>query len=173
MNWPVADRAIINASPLIFLSRSGYLDLLQAFAKEIWAPEPVTSEILRRGRHDISARAIEQTGWLIITPVAHIPTAITEWGLGAGESSVLALAHPGAEAIIDDLAGRKCAARLSIPVRGALGIVLIARNRGLIPKARPVLNNAEGRQNASTASAVIPAKAGIQWCIQSISAERE
>lgn len=51
----------------------------------------------------------------------------------------LALAHPGAEAIIDDLAGRKCAPRLSIPVRGTLGIVLIARNRGLIPKARPVL----------------------------------
>ena len=47
MNWPVADRAIINASPLIFLSRSGYLDLLQAFAQEVWAPEPVASEILR------------------------------------------------------------------------------------------------------------------------------
>ena len=141
MNWPVADRAIINASPLIFLSRSGYLDLLQAFAQEVLAPEPVASEILRRGRHDISAMAIEQTEWLIITPVAHIPPAITEWGLGAGESSVLALAlaHPGAEAIIDDLAGRKCAARLSIPVRGTLGIVLIAKNRGLIPKARPVL----------------------------------
>ena len=137
MNWPVADRAIINASPLIFLSRSGYLGLLQAFAKEVLAPEPVASEILRRGRHDISARAIEQTEWLIITPVAHIPPAITEWGLGAGESGVLALAlaHPGAEAIIDDLAGRKCAARLSIPVQGVLGIVLIARNRGLIPDA--------------------------------------
>ena len=141
MNWPVADRAIVNASPLIFLSRSGYLDLLQAFTKEVRAPEPVASEILRRGQHDISAGAIEQTEWLIITPVAHIPAAITEWGLGAGESSVLALAlaHPGAEAIIDDLAGRKCAARLSIPVRGVLGIVLIARNRGLIPKARPAL----------------------------------
>lgn len=141
MNWPVADRAIINASPLIFLSRSGYLGLLQALTKEVRVPEPVAAEILRRGRHDISARAIEQTEWLIITPVAHIPPAITEWGLGAGESSVLALAlaHSGAEAIIDDLAGRKCAARLSIPVRGTLGIVLIAKNRGLIPKARPVL----------------------------------
>ena len=104
MNWPVADRAIINASPLIFLSRSGYLGLLQAFTKEVRVPEPVASEILRRGRHDISARAIEQTEWLIITPVAHIPPAITEWGLGAGESSVLALAlaHPGAEAIIKE-----------------------------------------------------------------------
>ena len=61
MNWPVADRAIINASPLIFLSRSGYLDLLQAFAQEVLTPEPVASEILRRGRHDISVRAIEQT----------------------------------------------------------------------------------------------------------------
>ena len=59
MNWPVADRAIVNASPLIFLSRSGYLDLLQAFTKEVRAPEPVASEILRRGRHDISTRAIE------------------------------------------------------------------------------------------------------------------
>ena len=85
MNWPVAGRAIINASLLIFLSRSGYLDLLQAFAKEVWAPEPVASEILRRGRHDISARAIEQTAWLITTPVAHIPTTVTEWGLGAGK----------------------------------------------------------------------------------------
>lgn len=147
------------AADIAGMDRADFPRALSSMGKDSF--EPVTSEILRRGRHDISARAIEQTGWLIITPVAHIPTAITEWGLGAGESSVLALAHPGAEAIIDDLAGRKCAARLSIPVRGALGIVLIARNRGLIPKARPVLNNAEGRQNASTASAVIPAKAGI------------
>ena len=64
-----------------------------------------------------------------------------EWGLGPGESSVLALAneHPGMEAIIDDLAGRKCAAHLKIPVRGTLGIVLVSKKRGVIPKARPVM----------------------------------
>jgi predicted nucleic acid-binding protein len=61
--------------------------------------------------------------------------------LGAGESSVLALAneYPGKETIIDDLAGRKCAASLNIPVRGTLGIVLVAKKRGVIPKARPVI----------------------------------
>jgi predicted nucleic acid-binding protein len=143
MNLPVADKAIINASPLIFLSRSHHLDLLQAFACEIWVPEPVATEILHRGQQDITARAIEQTEWLITKPVSHIPTAITEWRLGAGESSVLALAneHPGTETIIDDLAGRKCAASLNIPVRGTLGIVLVAKKRGLIPKARPIIED--------------------------------
>jgi predicted nucleic acid-binding protein len=42
-------------------------------------------------------------------------------------------------AIIDDLAGRKCAACLDIPVRGTLGIVLEAKRRGVIRQARPVL----------------------------------
>ena len=139
----MADKAIINASPLIFLSRSHHLDLVQPFASEVWIPEPVAAEILQRGQQDITARAIEQTDWLIIQPVATIPTIITEWCLGAGESSVLALAneHPGIETIIDDLAGRKCAASLNIPVRGTLGIVLLAKKRGLIPKARPVIED--------------------------------
>ncbi len=121
----------------------GHLDLLLAFAREIWAPEPVATEILHRGQHDITARAIEPTEWLITESVSHIPTAVTEWRLGAGESSVLALTseHPGTEAFIDDLAGRKCAASLNIPVRGTLGIVLVAKKRGLKAKARPVIED--------------------------------
>ena len=72
-----------------------------------------------------------------------IPLAILEWRLGSGEPGVLALAHqhPGIDAILDDLAGRKCAASLGIPVRGTLGIVLVAKQRGLIPQARPVLED--------------------------------
>jgi len=100
-------------------------------------------EILRRGPRDKTAQAIEQTDWLVISPVVNIPARIAEWRLGAGESSVLALAveHPGTEAIIDDSAGRKCAASLKIPVRGTLGIVLVAKRLGLIPKARPVIED--------------------------------
>jgi len=137
----VAERAVINASPLIILSRSRHLDLLQVFAKEIWIPEPVAAEIHHRGAQDITAQAINETVWLITKPVSAVPTAIVEWRLGAGESGTLALAleHPGTEAIIDDLAGRKCAASLDIPVRGTLGIVLTAKNRGIIPKSRPII----------------------------------
>jgi len=128
-------QAVINASPLIFLSRSRYLSLLQNFAREIWVPDPVAGEIRHRGAQDITVQAIEQTAWLISKPVPTIPTPVVEWRLGVGESSTLALAleHPGTEeAIIDDLAGRKCAASLGIPVRGTLGIVLVAKRRAVL-----------------------------------------
>ena len=51
----------------------------------------------------------------------------------------LAYGYPEREAIIDDLAGRKCAAFHGIPVRGTLGLVLAAKRRGFIAKARPVM----------------------------------
>ncbi len=138
----MADTAIINASPLIFLSRSRHLDLLRTVADEIWVPEPVATEIQQRGSHDLTAQAIADTDWLITKPVATMPATIAGWRLGAGESGVLALAlEQQREAIIDDRAGRKCAATLSIPVRGTLGIVLVAKQRGVIPKARPVIED--------------------------------
>ena len=54
----------------------------------------------------------------------------------------MALAHAHSlEAIIDDLAGRKCAASLGILARSTLGIVLAAKQRGLITQARPVIED--------------------------------
>lgn len=138
----MAERAVINASPLIFLSRSRHLDLLRCIAPTIWVPEPVADEIMHRGAQDVTARAIEDTAWLVIRAVTDTPTSILEWRLGSGESATLALAHAqGVEAIIDDLAGRKCAASLGISVRGTLGTVLVAKKRGVIPKARPVIED--------------------------------
>lgn len=51
-----------------------------------------------------------------------------------------AWAHNGSDAILDDLAGRRCAAALNIPVRGTLGLVLTAKQRGHISSARQLLN---------------------------------
>jgi len=79
-------------SPLIFLARSGHLELLKVFADEVWVPEPVAAETLHRRQHDITARVIDKTDWLIRKPVGDIPIAVLDWRLGAGESAVLALA---------------------------------------------------------------------------------
>lgn len=133
--------AVINASPLIFFSRGQRMDLLHHFADPIFVPEPVAHEIRMRGLQDITAKSLENTSWLEIVASPPTPEIISDWALGPGESSVLsyAYANPGVETIIDDLNGRKCASLLKIPVRGTLGIILVAKKRGLIPKARPVI----------------------------------
>ena len=42
------------------------------------------------------------------------------------------------EVILDDRAARDCATTLGLPVRGTLGVVLLAKREGLIPRVRPV-----------------------------------
>lgn len=139
----MAERPVINASPLIFLSRGGILDLLQLLDDEILVPSAVAVEIQQRGTNDPTVLALTQTNWLVVVETPPTPEIIQSWDLGKGESSVLtwAYTHPGTEAIVDDLAARRCAAVLEIPVRGTLGLVLTAKQRGKIPAARPVLNN--------------------------------
>jgi predicted nucleic acid-binding protein len=61
--------------------------------------------------------------------------------LDAGESSVLAPAvdHPNSEVVLEDLAARRCAARLRIPCFGTLGLLLSAKRLGVIAAARPLV----------------------------------
>ena len=135
------ERPAINASPLIFLARGGWLDLLKVVAPEIAVPQAVAREIQHRGPADPTAQALARSSWLIPVDPGPVPELIQAWDLGPGESAVLtwAFSHPGTEAIIDDLAGRRCAATLGIPLRGTLGVVLAARKREWIPAARPVV----------------------------------
>ena len=133
---------IVNASPLIFLSKGDHLDLLQTVGDSVIVPKTVADEIRRRGPDDVTARALTETEWLKTVDVPDVPPAIQAWDLGPGESAVLALAFAESEreVIIDDLAGRRCAASLDIPVRGTLGVVLLAKKQGRIENARPVVD---------------------------------
>jgi predicted nucleic acid-binding protein len=106
-------------------------------------PAPVAHEIQRRGLSDPAAQAIASTDWLQVVNVPQVPQAIQAWDLGPGESAVLTWCSQrfGAEAIIDDLAGRRCAQALGIPVRGTLGLVLLGKKSGRIVAARPVVES--------------------------------
>jgi len=137
----VSRQPVVNASPLIFLARAGLIDFLQLAGEIVAVPSPVVKEIRFRGSNDPAVKAVEETPWIVLVDPPPTPDVILAWDLGSGESSVLAWAHahPGTEAILDDLAARRCAATLGIPVRGTLGLVLMAKKRGTIPAARPVL----------------------------------
>ena len=137
----MAERPVVNASPLIFLSKGNLLELLQLASEEIVVPVAVATEIQRRGQADVTVQALERTPWLTVVTTPQVASKIRNWDLGEGESAVLAGAdaHPGTEAIVDDLAARRWATTLDIPIRGTLGLVLTAKQKGIIPAARPIL----------------------------------
>lgn len=110
-------------------------------------PGSVVNEIRRRGPEDATVRMLRDTEWLRTVTAPEVPPVIQAWDLGPGESAVLAHAYeePEREVIIDDLAGRRCAASLDISVRGTLGVVLLAKQQGRIERARPVVD--ELREN--------------------------
>jgi predicted nucleic acid-binding protein len=72
----VGEPAVTNASPLIFLARGGYVDVLQFTGDRVLVPEPVAREIGARGPQDLTARALESTQWLQIVDPPEVPAFI-------------------------------------------------------------------------------------------------
>ena len=132
---------MVSASPLIILGRSGLLWLLQLVGDPVLVPRTVADEVEQFGSDDPTVRALAELSWLEIVDTGPIAAAVAGCTLGRGESAVLtwALAHPGAVAVLDDLPGRRCAASLGITTRGTLDLTLIARQRGVVARARPLV----------------------------------
>jgi predicted nucleic acid-binding protein len=131
----------VNTSPLVFLAREDLLEILRVGADSVVVPKPVIEEIRGHGIDDPTVQALDRVNWLTIVPGPVIPPAIAARRLGPGESAVLALAlaKENAWAVIDDWDARRCARALSIPAIGTLGLVLLAKQEGSIPAARPVV----------------------------------
>lgn len=138
---------VLNASPVIVLAKVGQLDLMSSMASELLVPDAVVSELLS-GPSDDPARIAVESGWGKRISPRETPTSVIEWGLGQGETAVLAVAleHSGALAVLDDAEGRKCARTVGVRVLGTLGIVLRAKKRGLVPSAAGLVRSlrAEG-----------------------------
>jgi predicted nucleic acid-binding protein len=137
----VSSRRIVNASPLILLAKIGRIDLLQMDGVDVVVPAAVLDEIAAHGEGDLVAEVVRGEDWLAIVPSPPVPDDIKARRLGAGESAVLSLAltEPDVEVVLDDMAARRCAGDLKIRCVGTLGLVLIAKELGAIPEARPVV----------------------------------
>lgn len=132
---------VCNAGPLISLARIGRLDLLPALFGEIVVPpavhREVTSDEALPGATDL-ARA----GWLRLAE-ARDRSSIERLfsSLDRGEAEVLILARElAATAAIDEKRGRRLAVELGVPQTGTVGILLAAKQAGLVPSIRPLLD---------------------------------
>ncbi|MCF7996408.1 MAG: DUF3368 domain-containing protein [Chromatiaceae bacterium] len=131
----LAERAVINAGPLVALSLAGRLDLLPALFSEFWIPQRVFDEVTVAGMGRPGAETLAGARW-----AAHVrssaeadPLLVAE--LDPGEAAVITLARSLAPclAIIDEKRGRKIAHSIyGLPVKGTAGLLVEAHRRGLL-----------------------------------------
>ena len=128
-------RVVADSSAIIGLQRVERLDLLQKLFGEVLVPAAVVREV--------TYRVAALPDWIRARELTRpLPPEISERRLGPGESEAIALAFEmGIErVVIDDLRARVVAARLGLEVVGAGALLALAKRRGIIPAARPLLD---------------------------------
>lgn len=138
----MAENWILNASPLIVLARIGQEELIQTLADQVIIPRAVATEVEAGPAQDKARQILAAGQFAIVDSPPPLPELLS-WDLGSGETAVLSLAVADRKwtAILDDAAARKCARSFSIPVKGTLAIVLMAKRRGLISSATGVIQH--------------------------------
>jgi uncharacterized protein len=134
---PAPRRVVSNTTPLIALANIQQLDLLPSLFERIMIPSAVAKELTAAGMETPGATVL-QTTWIQVVPV-HDTRIAEAFPLDKGEAETLALAiEQNAELIIaDEHLARRHARRLELPLTGTMGILLLAKERGLITLLRP------------------------------------
>lgn len=132
-------RVVINASPLIALCRSQLHTLLPQVFESIYVPAEVWQEVVNGGKEDAATRLVPTLDWLKRLPPVEVALDIQRWNLGAGESAVMHYARELSvdRAILDDAAARRCARSINVAMTGTCGVIVLAKRRGILPKAEP------------------------------------
>ena len=133
---------VIDTSPIRAPAHLGHLDLLHALFSEVLVPHAVATELEKpRARFlPISLQGLIFAS--IQAPRNRKAVEELQATLGPGEAEALVLAvEVGAAAIlIDESAGRAAALRRGLSPLGVLGILLRAKQRGLVDTLRPLLD---------------------------------
>jgi predicted nucleic acid-binding protein len=133
---------VCNATPLINFAAINRLDILQATFSKIVIPQAVRNETTVAGfpASEFVLQAIAAK-WLQVQPIssitANIPSELDE---GEREAITLALETDESQILLDEREARQVAQSLGLQVIGTLGILLLAKKRGIITQAQPVLD---------------------------------
>jgi predicted nucleic acid-binding protein len=117
--------------------------LLQALYQRVLIPTEVADEFARLAKIQLRFAGLILPDWIEIFPAPKpYPAKVTEAELDAGESAAIALClEQKAEALlIDELLGRKLAAKLGIRITGIIRILIEARDRNLVSSIKVLLN---------------------------------
>lgn len=131
---------VSNTTPLIGLATIQRFDLLKALFNEIHIAQAVYDEAVVAGREVGGAkREVSQATWIKVVPVQDrlaVDVLLDELDLGEAETIVLARELQADWVLMDERKGRRKLTQLNLNKVGTVGILLQAKQRGLIPNLR-------------------------------------
>jgi hypothetical protein len=136
---------VSDTSPLRALAHVGQLELLPHFFDRVLVPPAVVAELASPvGR--LPPLDLRDIGFARIQAPREGPQLrelLERLDAGEAEALALALEIRADRVLIDEAAGRSVASELGLTVIGALGVLLLGKQDGLVPAIGPLLDRLE------------------------------
>ena len=132
---------VSNSSVIIALARICRLDLLEKLFGKIIVPEAVWREATVEGKP--GREKVLRAGFIRVEEVRDRKLATLLKELvddGEAEAITLALEVDADILLIDEHEARNLAKKLGLQIMGTLGVLALAKHRGLIPEVKPIVD---------------------------------
>jgi predicted nucleic acid-binding protein len=139
---------VSDTTPISELAKVDHLDLLPKLFGKVVIPQGVFNE-LQVGEHP-AAKLVQDLSWLEVVTVDNqqlVRELQQSFKLDLGESEAIALAEEirASQLLIDERAARKVAMARKLPLIGTVGILLLAKRRGLLDSVKDVLDEMQAQ----------------------------
>jgi len=138
-------KVIVNSTPIIALCKADLLPLLRELYGEVTIPQAVYDEVTRK--NDVVRKLLLESHWIHTERVKNdAARRMYKAKLHDGEVEVMMLAQEhGADhlVIIDDNAARKTAEYLGLRLTGTVGVLIRAKQLGLVNSVTPTIHKME------------------------------
>jgi predicted nucleic acid-binding protein len=133
---------IADAGPLIAFARLHHISLLPQIFGRVLVTDIVFEECAGRSYFPESTLIQEAVSKKQLELCAAPDFSAFSQKIDPGEASAIAVAIDfGCGVLMDDKAGRKMATNAGIPVIGTVGVLVLAKRKGLVPLVKPLLEN--------------------------------
>lgn len=136
---------VSNTTPIISLLKINKLEVLEKLFEKIYIAQGVYDELVSNNTFPGEAQAIRECKFINVKSVQNefaVKLLQKNLGLDVGESESIVLFDElkGDVLIIDERKGRAVAQSMSISLTGTLGVLLKAKNQGIIDSIKPLLD---------------------------------
>jgi len=131
---------VSDAGPLIVLLKINQLQILEELFGKIVVPVAVHKEITAKEQEKI---AFDKMEWIETRKVKNLKTnTLLEKLIDKGEAEAIMLAQElKTTLLVDDAKARKYAGLLNVKVIGTLGLLKMAKNRGVVTSVKKVIDD--------------------------------